>query len=65
VEHVITVELYTATRALDLRRKDVPTAKIGCGTEEMYLRIRSVVPYQAGDAWWGPEIHKVKNLIFG
>ncbi len=62
--HVVTIELYTAARALDLRKREIPESKLGVGTDEMYHRIRAVVPYQPGDALWGPEIQKVKELIF-
>jgi histidine ammonia-lyase len=62
--HVVTVELYSAARALDLRKRESPDSQMGEGTKQMYQRIRNVVPYQAGDAWWGPEIQRVKDLIF-
>ncbi len=62
--HVVTVELYSAARALDLRKRESPDRRMGEGTQQMYHKIRAVVPYQAGDAWWGPEIQKVKDLIF-
>ena len=61
--HVLAIELYTAARALDLRLKQKPKASIGAGTREAYLKIRSVVPYQPGDALWGPEIEMVHRLI--
>jgi histidine ammonia-lyase len=63
-KHVITVELYSAARALDLRRRENPDSRMGDGTKQMYQKIRDVVPYRPGDAWWGPEIQKVKDLIF-
>ncbi len=62
--HVVTVELYSAARALDLRIREVPDSQLGEGTKLMYEKIRDAVPYQPGDAWWGPEIQKVKDLIF-
>jgi len=61
--HVIAIELYTAVRAIDLRKKIMPDAKLGKGTQLAYEIIRKEVPYQAGDALWGPEIEKVKQLI--
>jgi histidine ammonia-lyase len=62
--HVVAIELYTAARALDLRKREIPESKLGVGTAEMYQRIRAAVPYQPGDALWGPEINRVKELIF-
>lgn len=61
--HVIAIELYTAARALDLRLRQYPDARLGKGTREAYSLLREYVPYQAGDAWWGPEIEKVRILV--
>ncbi len=61
--HVIAIELYTAARALDLRLRQYPDARLGKGTQEAYRLLREYVPYQAGDAWWGPEIEKVRILV--
>ncbi|MGB9798759.1 MAG: histidine ammonia-lyase [Thermanaerothrix sp.] len=61
--HVIAIELYTAARALDLRLRQYPDARLGQGTQEAYSLLRKYVPYQAGDAWWGPEIEKVRLLV--
>jgi len=49
--HVLAIEVYTAARALDLRLRKNPQAIFGC------------VPYQPGDALWGPEIEKIRSLI--
>lgn len=61
--HVLAIELYTAARALDLRLRDLPDAKLGEGTGDVYLHLREEVPYQPGDAWWGPEIQHVHEII--
>jgi histidine ammonia-lyase len=61
--HVLAIELYTAARALDLRLRDRPDSCLGSGTESVYHRLRQSVPYQPGDAWWGPEIEQVHALI--
>ncbi|MFW5714002.1 MAG: histidine ammonia-lyase [Brevefilum sp.] len=61
--HVLAIELYTAARALDLRLRQNPDIVLGQGTSKVYQRIRSTVAYQPGDAWWGPEIEKVRDLI--
>ncbi len=61
--HVLAVEAYTAARALDLRLRLMPQAKMGCGTAEAHRRLRTAVPYQAGDAWWGPEIHRAREVL--
>jgi histidine ammonia-lyase len=61
--HVLAIEMYTAARALDLRLRQEPDALLGKGTQQVYRKIRQEVPYQAGDAWWGPEILRVHALI--
>jgi len=65
VQHVISLEFYTAARAIDLRLRNLPDGTLGEGTKLIYQMIRDVVPYQAGDALWFPEIEKVKELILG
>ena len=61
--HILAIELYTAARALDIRLRDNPQAQMGVGTAAAHAKIRAEVPYQAGDALWGPEIEKVRGLI--
>ena len=63
VGHVLAIELYTAARAIDLRIRQVPRGRLGKGTRAVYKKIRKQVPYQPGDAWWGPEIDLVKKMI--
>jgi len=62
--HVLAIECYTAARALDLRLRQYPQAQLGAGTRYFYELIRSEVPYQAGDAWWGPEIERIKQVLW-
>jgi histidine ammonia-lyase len=61
--HVLAIEAYTAARALDLRLRALPDAQMGVGVAAAYEKIRQHVPYQAGDAWWGPEIEQVHHLV--
>ena len=61
--HVLAIEIYTATRALHLRRRQDPQVQFGQGTAKAYRTVRRSVKYQAGDAWWAPEIDQVKALL--
>lgn len=61
--HVLAIEVYCAARALDLRLRQMPEASLGKGTSGAHLKVREAVPYRAGDAWWGPEIEKVRQLV--
>jgi histidine ammonia-lyase len=60
---VLAIELYTAARALDIQNRENPHLKPGRGTRAAYQAIRDQVPYQPGDALWGPEIDLVHQLI--
>lgn len=61
--HVLAVELYCATRAVDLRQKVNPRLQMGEGVKVAYQTIREKIPYQSGDAWWAPEIEQVKEMV--
>lgn len=63
VSQILATEIYTATRALDLRMREMPNAKMGMGTSRAHAMVRKIVPYQAGDAWWKPEIQAVHELL--
>lgn len=60
---VLAIELYTAARALDLRLRSLPELHPGVGSLAAHQIIRAEVPYQPGDALWGPEIDQVRRLI--
>jgi histidine ammonia-lyase len=62
--HVLAIELYAASRALDLRLRQSPELSPGIGTRAALDFIRKGVPYQPGDTLWGPEIDQVKEMIF-
>ena len=61
---IITTEIYTACRAIDLRKKNMPNAKLGKITGKAYQSIRKVVPFQAGDAYWKEELDKMEDYLF-
>lgn len=60
---ILATELYIAARGIDLRLRDNPYAQLGAGVREVYEQIRKVVPYQPGDALWGAEVIKVRDLV--
>ncbi|MCK4899809.1 MAG: aromatic amino acid lyase, partial [Anaerolineales bacterium] len=61
--HILAIEVYCAARGLDLRLRQSPDAEMGKGVRHAYHKVRQEIPYQAGDAWWGPEIERVRELI--
>jgi histidine ammonia-lyase len=63
--HVLAVEVYCAARALDLRIRQRPEARMGAGVAAAHALVRNAVPYRPGDAWWGPEIEAVREFVLG
>jgi len=61
--HVLAIELYTAARAIEFRLRQKSDLILGEGTQRAYQIIRKFVPYQSGDALWGPEIEQVHELV--
>jgi histidine ammonia-lyase len=61
--HILSIEVFTACRAIDLRLRNMPDKRLGDGTSRVYQAVRRDVPYQAGDCWWAPEIEKVKEIL--
>lgn len=61
--HIISIELYCAARALDLRQRDMPKAKMGKGVEKAHTLIRENIPLHLEDTLWGSEIDKVRELV--
>jgi len=61
--HVLAVEVYCAARALDLALRKLPKAQMGVGTAAAHAAVRRIAPYQAGDAWWSPEVEALKEAI--
>jgi histidine ammonia-lyase len=60
---VLSIELYTGARAMDLRLRSVPDLHPGKGVSKIFREIRRAVPYQPGDALWNTELQKVRGLI--
>lgn len=60
---VLAIEIYSACRAIDLRKKTMPEAKLGNVTGRAYRFIRNIIPFQAGDAYWKEEIEKLQDHL--
>jgi histidine ammonia-lyase len=61
--HIIATELYCAARALDLRMRNKPEAKMGDGIAKAHAIIRDSVPMHFEDSLWGTEIDQVQELV--
>lgn len=62
--HILAIEFYCAGRALDLRLRAIPQAKMGSGVAAAYQKLRDKIHFQAGDAWWGPEIEHARAILW-
>lgn len=62
VIHILSIELYVATRAIDLRLATHP-GHLGEGTRKIYDKIRRQSDFIEGDTLWGREVEKIKELI--
>lgn len=63
VQHILSIELFVAARAADLRLRATKGGKLGSGTKMLHDRIRKEIPYEADDRLWGPQIEVVKLLV--
>ncbi len=61
--HVLAIEVYCAARGIDLRLRSLENGHLGDGVQVAYDLVRKEVPYQAGDAFWYPEIERVRKLV--
>jgi histidine ammonia-lyase len=62
VTRILAIEAYTAVRALDLRMRQDSKTHLGTGTQVIHAAIRKIIPYHAGDIWWGPELDAMTEL---
>jgi histidine ammonia-lyase len=60
--HVLAIEIFIASRAIDLRMKNTPK-KLGIGTKIAYELVRSEVPFVADDTLWHPQIETIVSMI--
>lgn len=63
LSQILSIEIYTAIRALDLRLRQSPGLNPGKSSGAIFEYLRSEVPYQAGDAWWEPEIDHLRSVL--
>lgn len=61
--HILSIEVYTACRAVDLRLREMPEKKLGEGTQKIYSAVREKIPYHGPDCSWAPEIEKTKGIL--
>jgi histidine ammonia-lyase len=62
-EKIISIELYVAARGLELRRKILPSCKMGSGTKIAFDALRDLFPFKVNDNEWGKELEVLYDLI--
>lgn len=63
VQHILSIELFVAARAIDLRLRQKGQAKLGNGTAKLYQQIRAKTAYEAGDSFWEPQIDQISEMV--
>jgi len=60
---ILAIEIYTASRGIDLRKKIVHEGKMGAGTQEIYKLVRDLFPYHANDIQWRRELESLYEML--
>jgi len=60
---ILAIELYTASRGIDLRKNINPSGEMGVGTQEIYKLVRDQFPYHADDMQWGIELESFYKML--
>lgn len=63
VLRILTIEMYTAAHAIEIRKKQFPERKLGEGTFSFFTSIRQNAPFLQHDSLWGEEINKVHHWL--
>jgi histidine ammonia-lyase len=65
VETILAIELLAAAQGVDFRRRAMPGARLGRGTQVAYDLIRTRVPFVEVDTVLYPYINAVRELVAG
>jgi histidine ammonia-lyase len=60
---ILAIEIYTASRGIDLRKKINPGGKMGAGTQEIYMLVRNLFPYHTNDIQWSRELESLYKML--
>ncbi len=63
LETLLAIELFTVCRAIKLRFKEVPSAKLGKGCQQIYDQIEPLVPLTGEDQYWKSSLDAFKGLL--
>jgi histidine ammonia-lyase len=60
---IISIEIYSACRAIDLRKRAMPNLRLGRETAKVYEWVRELIPFQDGDALWKEELDLLQDEL--
>ena len=60
---IICIEIYSACRAIDLRKRAMPNLRLGRETAKVYEWVRELIPFQDGDALWKEELDLLQDEL--
>jgi len=60
---ILAIEIYTASRGIDLRKKISHEGKMGTGTQKIYTLVRDLFPYHANDIQWRRELESLYEML--
>lgn len=63
LKRILAIEIFVAVRAIDIRQRQMPSAKLGDGTSRVYSMVHDVVDYRAEDSYWNEDVEKIEKLI--
>lgn len=63
VEYVLAVELFTASRALVIRKRENPDKVLGNSTEKVLDYLLDLAPYQSVDSFWNSGIDRIFQAL--
>jgi histidine ammonia-lyase len=63
VTKILSIELFSACRGIELRRKIYPKGKLGIGTQKLFNIIKEEFPYHSRDMQWGGDLEHFYQLM--
>ena len=60
---ILAIEIYTATRGIDIRKNINPSGEMGIGTRKIYMLVRDHFPYHEDDMQWRIELESFYKML--
>jgi histidine ammonia-lyase len=63
VTKILSIELFSTNRGIELRQMVNPKGQLGIGTQKLFSKIAAEFPYHSNDMQWGREIEHFYQLM--